>query len=138
MEEIDFGCVTIDDYDEIYEYADALYRIKGDYMAGCTGWFFPGEFAQELEGSYSDLTLEHFVNDQFNELLYEFLREYKHVEPSKVISGYLADDIGGFYMVHGIGYNWVSDDLCGGRTATGTAREFSDWLENKGYYCSSI
>ena len=138
MEEIDFGCVTIDDYNEIYEYAAALWRVKPDYMSDYTGWDEPGEYADELYGSYSALTLEHFISNEFNELLYEFLREYKYVEPSEVIRGYLADDSGGFYMVHGVGYNWVSDDLCGGTADGQQRREFSDWLENRGYYCPSI
>ena len=74
------------------------------------------------------VTLERIDDRDFIELITEFVGT-----PENCIRGYYRTPKS-LYMVHGIGYDWISEDLLGGSADGAKRKEFDKFLAAKGHY----
>lgn len=73
---------------------------------------------------------EEFHNTAFRKLVTEWLWHKFHIEPEEMVRGYVPMKHG-FAMVHGIGYDWLDDDVLGGNGDGNTRAEFNEWCADE-------
>lgn len=129
----EYFCKSDDEVTEL-ECCDAF-----DYVCNYLSNFSNEEIKDETDLSRDDYEDE-LLSDmpmiaEFHQLAFkDALQEWAKLngtEVEKMVRGYVDCGFGCFQMVHGFGYDWMSDDVYGG-SADGDARKnFDAWAEEE-------
>ena len=146
------GNTIVDNWEELMDYVNELWDYNPDCIIDECDWVEEEIEEKEITDPdkicemYTDAYLEglngglpyveYFGNPTFNALLFDFLDD-NGKNPEEVIRCYLPDKHNRdcFYMQHGIGYAWMSDDLLGGSADGEVGRDFDQYLTDRGFTC---